>query len=317
MALNKLTDLEKSVMMKQKIITCLTDKEYEKLSVINDLITKGEIETCIILLENNLVDITKINYVNVLRFSPLMQASLKGYYKLVELLIKHGANLESKDKYGNTALSIVCSEGMRQTDSFKIAKLLIESGANPNTQNNYDKTPLERALAFGNYYWKNYRGIINLLTPITYLQKDKVDPSIINIDASIINIDKILDEQRQSLNELQQQLIKDNTNKITAKFIQLASDPKPEIIHDAKIINLVCQVKIWINGKWSVKNLATDNINLRIPSVFTNLEYHVLPAGVSLDNNLTTNESYVKFPSNLSIFTDGFIKILGTVYRKE
>ena len=62
-------------------------------------------------------------------------------YKIVELLIKHGANVNVVLKNGETPLHLASELGY-----FKIAKLLLESGANIEIKDDFGRTPLYMAV---------------------------------------------------------------------------------------------------------------------------------------------------------------------------
>ena len=58
-------------------------------------------------------------------------------------MINEGANVNSKNKEGNTPLHLAClSNNPKQDHSTKIEELLLEKGADINAQNNKLETPL-------------------------------------------------------------------------------------------------------------------------------------------------------------------------------
>ena len=71
---------------------------------------------------------------------PLFAALSKGHLKVAELLLKHGANIEARNEYGETPLVMVVSR--LQTNFIEVAKLLLEHKANVNAWYGYGKTPL-------------------------------------------------------------------------------------------------------------------------------------------------------------------------------
>ena len=66
-----------------------------------------------------------------------------GNDQLIKYLIGRGANIEARSKNGLTPLMAICSEAFIQQKHIKALKTLIELGANVNTQNNYGYTALE------------------------------------------------------------------------------------------------------------------------------------------------------------------------------
>ena len=73
--------------------------------------------------------------------TPLHLAAVNGHKEIVELLIAKGADVNAKDKFGDTPLH---DAAMR--DQKEVAELLIANGADVNAkQDNYGMTPLHRA----------------------------------------------------------------------------------------------------------------------------------------------------------------------------
>lgn len=75
----------------------------------------------------------------------LMIASLRGYERIVDVLLSRKANVNLKDEHGETALLLAMN-----TPNLKIVKALIRAGANPNVQtfspHAGEITPLIRAI---------------------------------------------------------------------------------------------------------------------------------------------------------------------------
>jgi len=69
----------------------------------------------------------------------------------VELLLKKGANVNAKDKYGGTALMYAAVKGHKE-----VVELLIENGADVNAKNIMGKTALMSASRGGIRKWLNY-----------------------------------------------------------------------------------------------------------------------------------------------------------------
>ena len=71
----------------------------------------------------------------------LMYASSNGYADAMEVLIKAGANLDARDKFGFTALMVAATTGEAEA-----IRILIASGAKPDATDNFGNTvrlPLE------------------------------------------------------------------------------------------------------------------------------------------------------------------------------
>jgi len=76
--------------------------------------------------------------------TPLSIACLSEYFNIAKLLIEHGANIESKDKNERTLLDVACQSGQ-----FNLVKFLVEHGANIESKNKYGETPLHLACEYG------------------------------------------------------------------------------------------------------------------------------------------------------------------------
>ena len=72
---------------------------------------------------------------------PLLKMALEGNFENVEELIKLGANVNSTDQFGNTALHL--------TSDFEIAKILVKHGALINISNLQNETPMTSAIDKG------------------------------------------------------------------------------------------------------------------------------------------------------------------------
>ncbi|XP_052772405.1 fibronectin type 3 and ankyrin repeat domains 1 protein-like isoform X2 [Mya arenaria] len=87
----------------------------------------------------------KIDVPDKYGFSPLMQASVKGYVSSVELLLKYGADVHLKNDAGKTALMLACYSG--QLDSIKVLRA---NGARYNDFDRGGSAPIHWAVDGGN-----------------------------------------------------------------------------------------------------------------------------------------------------------------------
>ena len=67
----------------------------------------------------------------------LYKAVNKNTFEIAQFLIDHGAQIESKNRNGNTALHIAAGKG-----SLEVVKFLVESGAYIDMRNNHNQTPV-------------------------------------------------------------------------------------------------------------------------------------------------------------------------------
>ena len=79
--------------------------------------------------------------------TPLHYAVDGGYKEVAELLINKGADVQSKDKCGESALHTAAIRGYED-----IAELLIANGADVNAKDRSDRTPLHKAVTFFHYH---------------------------------------------------------------------------------------------------------------------------------------------------------------------
>jgi ankyrin repeat protein len=108
-------------------------------------ILEGNNEAVALLIENG----AEVNLVeNRHGYSPIHFAAQGQNPEAIAMLVNAGAELESKDKFGNTALNraVFDSKGRGET----ITELL-RHGADPNIQNNYNITPHSLAKQIANY----------------------------------------------------------------------------------------------------------------------------------------------------------------------
>lgn len=101
--------------------------------------------------EQNINKITKaidngadVNYIDILSWSPLMNAVLKANSKITNILIENNANINYRNNNNETSLYKAVEVG----DSF-VVKTLLENGANPNIKDNYQNTPIIIAVKHG------------------------------------------------------------------------------------------------------------------------------------------------------------------------
>ncbi|KAK1764670.1 hypothetical protein QBC33DRAFT_546789 [Phialemonium atrogriseum] len=76
--------------------------------------------------------------------TPLSLAARNGHEAMVKLLLEKGADTETKDKYGQTPLSWAAMNGHEA-----VVKLLLEKGADIETKDEYGQTPLSWAAGSG------------------------------------------------------------------------------------------------------------------------------------------------------------------------
>ncbi|KAK2591217.1 hypothetical protein QQS21_011102 [Conoideocrella luteorostrata] len=83
------------------------------------------------------IDVTKAP---TLRDAWLLRTAKEGQEDVAKLLLKKGADIEAKDKYGQTPLSLATEEGREA-----VAKLLLDKGADIEAKDKHGRTPLSLA----------------------------------------------------------------------------------------------------------------------------------------------------------------------------
>lgn len=106
--------------------------------------------------------------------TPLIVAANRGEIKTIEVLLKHGANINKRKDGDSTALS-------RGVHHINVVKLLLDGGADPNIADEFGKTPLWYASAY-----KGNIDIVNLLlengADVT-VQANKYKETLLHISA--------------------------------------------------------------------------------------------------------------------------------------
>lgn len=89
-------------------------------------------------------DVNELDYNNI---SALFYACQNGHYEMAKSLIQNGANLEVKDRFGKTPLSMAVFwyKVNNNVSDGKLIKLLIEAGADINAKNNAGVSPFSLA----------------------------------------------------------------------------------------------------------------------------------------------------------------------------
>jgi uncharacterized membrane protein len=105
-----------------------------------------------------------VNSRNRYGWTPLHYAACGGYRDVVELLIKSGADVNAREVANSTPLHVAISCG----PNYEVVKLLLENGAHVNARDNGGQTPLHWAAQIGHV------GVVKLLL------QNGADPSIRN-----------------------------------------------------------------------------------------------------------------------------------------
>ncbi len=104
-----------------------------------------------------------INFINQDGYSPLIYAIVKQNLKIIELLLKQGADTELKAKNGYTAFHYAAESSAKNEEIFKI---LLKYNANIEARTNHGYTPLLLAVIQNTFYYANSiytpKALINL-----------------------------------------------------------------------------------------------------------------------------------------------------------
>jgi uncharacterized protein (TIGR03067 family) len=114
-------------------------EEAPKISL-HRIVTKGNVKQVQSLLAKG----ADINKKNKQGETPLYVAVKRDDKAMVEFLVAEGADIDAKNKDGQTPLHIAARQGHKY-----VAALLIERGAHPNAKNRWNRTPLDIAIDRG------------------------------------------------------------------------------------------------------------------------------------------------------------------------
>jgi ankyrin repeat protein len=76
--------------------------------------------------------------------TPLMEAASAGHIEIIELLLRHSADVNAQSSTGNTPLMYACAGG-----HVEAVKTLLKNGANVEDHNENGHTPLMEAASAG------------------------------------------------------------------------------------------------------------------------------------------------------------------------
>lgn len=113
--------------------------ESLEFNPLSDSVINNDIKTFTQLLS----DKTLIEKMDCNGLAPLYYSALYNRTKMAEMLISQGANIECRDKYGNTPLLIACMDYMVNGD--EMIELLVSSGADIMAKNKHGLSPKQYA----------------------------------------------------------------------------------------------------------------------------------------------------------------------------
>jgi ankyrin repeat protein len=93
--------------------------------------------------DNQILDLSQFNYLDAP--DAIVIAASVCQWDLVEYLLNNGADIETRDEDGNTALLAAVNDGSSYTACEHLVTLLLECGANPNACNQDGDAPLDIA----------------------------------------------------------------------------------------------------------------------------------------------------------------------------
>jgi sRNA-binding regulator protein Hfq len=131
----------------------------------------------------------------------LIQAAEKGHLEEVKRILDEGADGNTKDDDGQTALMKAAKEG-----HVEIVKLLLNKGANVNSEDNYRRTALMLA-SFGGHH-----EVENLLKPVKDEKKNHVKGSLTKASRGIDDLEIFMVNQGNTV------IVTANTRSVLCKF---------------------------------------------------------------------------------------------------
>src|SRR5437868_9464247 len=114
-----------------ELMNALRDEDFFKACM------EGNLENVKYWVEQQKADVNKVGP------SPLMIASMKGDFPLIEYLVSHGADVNFADEFGHTALYLACSNPNCESveNVAKIMYYLIVNGADLSVKDRFNHTP--------------------------------------------------------------------------------------------------------------------------------------------------------------------------------
>ncbi|KAJ5198757.1 uncharacterized protein N7498_007874 [Penicillium cinerascens] len=104
---------------------------------------------------------TNVDFQNIDRLTPLSLAAQMCSVELANILLKHGARVNSRDKQGKSPLHHIAEANFGSASMVqKFAALLIQHGADVNSRDNFGYTPLHRAVA-REWIWETAGDLLN------------------------------------------------------------------------------------------------------------------------------------------------------------
>lgn len=126
----------------------LNETNHDNYTPLMEASLFGQYKICTLLLEYG----ASIDFFNERMNTALIIAATNNYYLVVNVLIKSGATIDMQNCLGRTALTQACVNGY-----IKIAELLWQNGANPHIRDNDGYSAIEWA------YKRNYRNLVKKL----------------------------------------------------------------------------------------------------------------------------------------------------------
>ncbi len=276
--------------------------------VLNNLLiiatTQADLGTTKSLLENKLVD---KDFGDEKGFTALHYASIQGDVKKVEALIASGAEINIKNKYGNTPLHAAVILNKTGVDKTEVIKLLLEKSADINAQDQFGNTALHFAADAGDH------AAVELLQArgADFTIKDKegltaLDRAIKHTKETIDNIDFTAQEQETVGTE-------DVEYNLTAVITRQKEDSKQ------KLPNLIDTVKHFISNA-GVKQ--QDNASFFSDTKFSTLLESLKALGIndqnSVDQNILTSlQSLMEYLNPESIIESPFVDLMTPVSPQD
>lgn len=138
----KVTNNSGDVVFSPLISVCTTKEPYNGQHLHKAVMQNNE-ESILKILSSGEVS---IEVTDVLGYTPLMNASQKGYLNIVNILLEHGADVEAQNASGKNSLMLACFIG-----NLEVVKRLRLSGASWDVIDRGGSTPVHWAVDSGNH----------------------------------------------------------------------------------------------------------------------------------------------------------------------
>jgi len=197
-----------------------------------------------------------INHIDILSWSPLMNATFRKDRKITNILIKNNANINYRNNNNETALSKAVEVG-----ELFIVELLLKNGANPNIKDNNNNTPIISAVKHGDL--DIIKQLIKYNAEININNNQNENPLTIAIKNNYIDIVEFLIKKGAKINNFLEIAYENKHFYLTEKLLKYENNYAKRIYFVNLLKELNTQTKLEIkirkNSLEEIKKILKNN----------------------------------------------------------